>query len=197
MGALRLFFAVAIPEEIKARIATLCAAREIEAPARWVRPGGYHLTLRFLGETLEDRLPGLTEALQASAGQVGPFGVSFASAGAFPNKKRARVLWLGIQEGAEALCFLANGLEGELAALGFSPEKRPFKPHLTVGRLKKPSFAGPWCGPISPIAFQADRIILYKSMTFPTGAEYEEMGSAILYGGSMIELSSKEDRNDR
>ena len=68
---------------------------------------------------------------------------------------------------------------------------------MTVGRFRRPCFAGRWCGQLDPIEFLADRVVLYRSHLLPTGAEYEEMDSATLLEESRIELSSKEDKDDR
>jgi RNA 2',3'-cyclic 3'-phosphodiesterase len=107
-------------------------------PGRVVPSANWHLTLRFLGSTEPGRGRALVDALRA----VGPserFAVTFGGAGAFPNACRAAVFWIGLEEGAEALRALAAAAEGAARAAGFSPEPRPYRPHLTVARIRPPA----------------------------------------------------------
>ena len=101
---------------------------------RWVRVDGLHLTLRFLGATPDEKQSQIAAALEAASAGVAPFRVALSGGGAFPDPRRPRVLWIGINEGAALLAGLARRLDERLAPLGWPPEGRPFAPHLTLAR---------------------------------------------------------------
>jgi len=102
---------------------------------RWVRLDGLHLTLRFLGPTLPDRIDATAEAVARAARSVnGPFDIELAGAGSFPPGRRPRTLWIGLAAGTEPLGDLARSTEEALGEAGWPPEERPFRPHLTVAR---------------------------------------------------------------
>lgn len=139
MADIRAFIALEISPEIIARlIAVQRHLRDAAAQVTWVRPEGIHLTLKFLGNMPEERVPEIIRVLEIAATAQGPFRAGVAGMGAFPNLRRPRVIWAGIAQGAEACCVLAQAVEQQCAALGFPPEERPFSPHLTLGRVKSP-----------------------------------------------------------
>jgi 2'-5' RNA ligase len=105
---------------------------------RWVRPGGIHLTLKFLGDQSEKALQEVGRRLTAAARGLSPFDLAIAGIGCFPNAIRPRVLWAGVQEPSGRLTSLVERIESSLSDLGFAPERRPFEPHLTLGRFKSP-----------------------------------------------------------
>jgi 2'-5' RNA ligase len=105
---------------------------------RWVPAGNLHLTLKFLGELDAGRLPALEGALTEALLGHAPFSLALRGAGAFPSPERARVIWVGAGTGAAEVSAIAASVEAALTPLGFSPEERPFSPHLTVGRVKTP-----------------------------------------------------------
>ena len=110
--------------------------REVDRSVRPVRPEQLHLTLRFLGDTEEGLVDGIREVMEDAVEGVEPFWLSFEGVGAFPNARRARVVWIGLR-GAEPLVDIARTLEGGVVDLGFRPEKRGFRPHATVARVKR------------------------------------------------------------
>jgi 2'-5' RNA ligase len=133
----RLFIAVAVPPD------ALEACREIidavrttplGRDARWVRTENLHLTIRFLGDTEPDLVPDVALAVCDAAGSVEPFRVELAGAGAFPDGRHPRTLWLGVDRGNDGLERLANAVEAPLARLGWPPDARPRRPHLTIAR---------------------------------------------------------------
>jgi len=105
---------------------------------KWVEPHNVHLTLKFLGSVEEERLAAVAEAVRQAAAESEAFGLSCRGLGAFPNPRRPRVVWAGVQQGAEELTQLARELDRRLQALRFEPEKRPFAAHITLGRVKSP-----------------------------------------------------------
>ena len=173
-AAHRLFVAVPVPPH------ALDACRDLlegvrRGPAgrgaRWVRTENLHLTLRFLGATQPERVPAVADALRAGVGATPAFRVRLAGGGAFPSATRPRALWLGIQEGATELAAIAAALEAPLAGLGWPPEGRPFRAHLTVARADAASIADGARAAAALVAaaagwetaFDADRVILYRS----------------------------------
>ena len=127
----RLFIAVPLTEPARKEIAAGLPA----LPGRLVPPQNWHFTLRFLGDTDQ----ALREALTSTLGgaRLGPrFKIRFDGLGAFPRPKRARIIWLGLDRGARELISLAKVVEYFVRRAGFVPELRPFKPHLTLGRIE-------------------------------------------------------------
>ena len=103
---------------------------------RWVRPQGIHLTLKFLGEILASKVDTVSVAMVGACAAYAPFSLSIRGLGCFPNLRRPRVLWVGVEEPTGVLAALQRDVERALAPLGFPPETRPFSPHLTLGRVK-------------------------------------------------------------
>ena len=127
----RLFLAVPLTEQARQEI----VARLPALPGRLVPPQNWHFTLRFLGDTdpvMRDRLiAGLRAAALGSS-----FSISFGGLGAFPRANRARIIWLGVDEGAGRLVAIAESVESAVRRAGLPPEQRPFKPHLTLSRIE-------------------------------------------------------------
>jgi len=139
----RLFIGIGLPEiyrqSLKAMIESL--SELTDTSVNWSRPGNWHLTLKFLGETDETRIPAIRTALAAV--DFSAFPMRAGGAGAFPDTKRPKVLWLGLAEGGEQAAALVQSIEDELAAIGIPREKKPFRPHLTLGRVRRPA-PGDW-----------------------------------------------------
>jgi 2'-5' RNA ligase len=129
----RLFVAVPLTEEARGRI----AAGIPPLPGRLVPPQNWHFTLRFLGNTDARSRDALIATLRAA--QLGKrFSIRFDGLGAFPRVKRARIIWLGVTDGAQHLIALAETVESAARRSGFAAEERPFKPHLTLTRVEPP-----------------------------------------------------------
>ena len=134
---MRVFIALELPPVIKEEAAAV--QRELmksEAHVGWVRTEGMHLTLKFLGEISESQLSEIEKALESAAGGTGSVKFTVRGLGVFPNPKNPRVVWLGIQPEDDRLLRLQERIDRALAPLGFPPEKRDFRPHLTLGRVK-------------------------------------------------------------
>jgi 2'-5' RNA ligase len=162
---------------------------------RWVEPGGMHLTLKFLGETPEDRLPELRMAItKALAGRQAPR-LALAEVGGFPNLRRARVFWVGLREAGQALLPLQGAIEGAMEGLGWEREGRLFQPHLTLGRRKEAPGRNP--EPLAPALERAlttaapgstepraqSYVALMCSHLGPGGARYESIATWELPAG--------------
>ena len=101
---------------------------------RWVKPDNIHLTLKFLGETEEGKVEPVKGAIADVCAGLKPFSTRYGDSGVFPSERKARVLWVGIKEGEDSVCDLAEKVEEKMADLGYKKEKRSFHPHLTIGR---------------------------------------------------------------
>jgi 2'-5' RNA ligase len=140
MQTLRTFIAIELDEELRRNLSRLQdRLREQVAPKsiRWVRPEGVHLTLKFLGDTPLDKIDGVQAALTQAASQVEPFTFDVSGLGCFPNTRRPRVVWVGIQEPTGRLARLRDLIEECVAPVGFPTERRSFHPHLTLGRVQR------------------------------------------------------------
>lgn len=192
-GVLRLFFAVPVSDEARARIGALM--EEVQASVgdgtariRWVRVDGLHLTLRFLGPTPKDRRPPLEAAADAIGASVAPFEVELAGGGAFPSLGRPRSLWVGVDQGADRLAALAERLTAAAGECGLMLDTRSFAPHLTIARTD-----GVRLGPAAATAlaaaadrlhvrFEVDRMVLFRSILGDGPARYEPLHEARLRG---------------
>ncbi len=136
---MRLFVALDLPEAVRAAVAAFVSTEAARSPrARWVRTEGMHLTLAFLGEVALVRLAPLTIALAGAFSQHPPFPMRLEGAGVFPPRGPSRVLWLGCPAGPALAPLQRAVAERAAAALGFTPEGRPFHPHLTLARTPEP-----------------------------------------------------------
>ena len=134
---MRTFIAIELPDAIKAVLHELIGRlSKSGARAAWVRPEQMHLTLRFLGEITPADALRIEELLALRYERVKPFELHVRGAGAFPNIHRPSVVWAGII-GGEALDAVQMIAEEEACALGLPRERRPFKPHLTLARIKE------------------------------------------------------------
>lgn len=134
---MRAFIAIDLPESLREALAQAQARfQEVCQQARWTRPEGIHLTLKFLGEISTAQVALVTEAL----GAITPFAtfrIRASGFGFFPDARRPRVFWAGLDAPPELDC-LAARVESALATLGFPPGNRAFRPHLTLARFKNP-----------------------------------------------------------
>lgn len=139
MEQIRAFIAIELPDMFRKELADLQAKLKASTPppAKWVSPEGTHLTLSFMGNVSADRIPAITVAISKAAAAVTRFVLKMGHLGAFPNSKRAQVLFVGLEGDLAKLLELKTRLDMELEPLGFLPEERAFTPHLTLARLRE------------------------------------------------------------
>lgn len=188
---MRIFLAVFPPAPVQAAVADAIArVRRQGDGLAWVRRENLHYTLRFMGELDERRRDAVYErgalarvitAAREGVTGVAPFDALLGAADAFPAAQRARVLWLGLAEGGEALVALAAGVERALVAQGFAPAARPFAPHLTIARVRARD--QDWSGRLQDVGpdpaprFRVDRVRVIES-TLASGAAPSNVGRA-------------------
>src|SRR5512143_4317036 len=184
---MRTIIAIEIPAEIKKEMAKVQdELKRSGADAGWTRPEGIHLTLKFLGEVPEAKIEEIKNALVQAAEATSRFRLKIAGAGAFPNPKNPRVVWLGVSGDIDKLSTLQGSVEKSMTAMGFDREERAFSPHLTLARIKylRPRYS--WQTAIDSIRdirlaeFDVNQVSLMKSYIKPSGAVYTEIGRARL-----------------
>ena len=190
---LRLFVALEPPELVRRRLAALQAELQRAAggaagEVRWAAPESVHLTLQFLGGVPEERRPAVEAAIQAAAAASPLLPLAVSGTGAFPTVRRARVVWAGIAGDVAPLAALVAALGRALAPLGFTPEARPFSPHLTLGRARDRSGAAGLAAALGhagegpPAPWRAGEVVLFRSHLSPLGSRYEALARAPLGG---------------
>jgi 2'-5' RNA ligase len=132
----RTFVAIFPPQRV--RQALFRAAYDLPAGKdfRLISPEKLHVTLKFLGDVVEDTLGQVKQALEPLSERHEPFEVGTSGFGAFPSERKARILWAGVGEGSESLRAVAQSVEDLLQPAGFAREQRPYVPHLTLGRAR-------------------------------------------------------------
>lgn len=138
MASIRVFVAISLSDEILTMLEHTAAQLRQGlggGAGRWVRAEGIHLTLKFLGETPEERLPVINATLDKVCCAHAPFALRLSGLGCFPNMRRPRVVWAGVEEETGRLERLQRAVERELAREGFPQEARRFTPHLTLARV--------------------------------------------------------------
>ena len=155
---------------------------------RWVSPENLHLTLRFLGDTAGEQLPGLAVGLDALGLRHRPFTLSVAGIGCFPNLRRPRVIWAGLQDAQERLGPLQQEVEEMVKGVGWPAESRSFRPHLTLGRVRDGKSRGhqplvdSWTSDPPEKPFEVGSLELIESVLRPGGARYTTLHRSALGG---------------
>jgi 2'-5' RNA ligase len=175
---MRLFAAVPIPHPAREQILTLLGhLREGDWPVRWVHDEGLHMTLKFFGEVVPERLDVIEEALRFAASGTGVLPLQLGDLGAFPSRSRPRILWVGL-EPTPPLELLQDRIERGCEAIGFPPEGAPFQPHVTLGRVREgqrlpPRGLADHAAGFEKVAFVAPELVLYESLLTTSGPRYE------------------------
>ena len=133
---IRSFVALELSAEVRTNLTKLLKAlQRMPAPIKWVEPENLHLTLKFLGEVAEGQIATITATLSAIAQATLPFTFAVKGGGGFPDLRRPRILWVGV-EAPQELLTLQRQIEQGMERLGFAHEGRPYHPHITIGRVK-------------------------------------------------------------
>ncbi len=190
----RLFVAVDLDEPTRAAVAgivarlaqRLCQDRGA-GRITWVRTEHLHLTLRFLGDVEDARVPAVQEAVAAPLAAAG-FDLSFEGLGMFPPAGRPRVVWLGVKDGRSELEALYREVEDRLRLAAVPPEPRPFQAHLTLGRFReattRPDFPTSQVGNVVVGPCRVDHVTLYESRLSSKGPTHTAIAHAMMSAGA-------------
>lgn len=177
---MRLFFAVDLPEALAEAFAEVQRSFHEAEGLRFTDPSQAHVTLKFLGDIAEDRLPEVESAAEDAVDHAGvdPFEVEVGGLGVFPDEEYVSVLWTGVRDGGDELTRLYEALEAEMTGLGFDAETHAFTPHFTLARmddargknlvLRHVDECDPTIG-----RFEASQVRLKSSMLNRDGPAYE------------------------
>ncbi len=184
---MRLFTGVAVPEQLKEKL--LLSQKRIErlSDIKLVEPENLHFSLKFLGEVDEDRVKAVREVLTSAGSTFSSFSLTISGIGAFPSAGSCRVVWAGCSAGSKDLEALAGFIDSKLSKIGFIAEEKPFRAHLTLGRIrlveknpklekfilnnKETDFG----------SFRVSKISLIESQLSPHGPTYTEIFSVGLH----------------
>ena len=181
MITIRAFIAIDLPPDVKAalgRVAVTLGEGLPRGAVRWVRPEQMHLTLAFLGDTPVEKLSAIHKAMDGVVARQQPFTLALDGVGCFPNRRRPRVVWVGLAAagGGESgpLLALKAALDEALTPLGWPLEDKPFRAHLTLGRVKdERAVQGiEWAADVPPLAAPVSAIHLIESQLRPDGPVY-------------------------
>ena len=195
---MRTFLAIELPEEIRKEIANIQdhLKKNIHGVITWVRPERIHLTLKFFGNISGDDVVNISRVVENSVAGVRPFSLSVKAVGVFPDVMRPRVVWLGINGDVVPLLRLQKVMDQGFEDYGFKREERPFRPHLTLGRIKSPkgmiglAAAVEKGGDFVAGEFKAERLTLFGSDLTAGGAIYTKLGWFPFRGISVISRKS-------
>ena len=189
MKKIRTFIAFDLPDDILEIIGeTQKKLNKNGLRLKWLPVSNIHLTIKFIGDMPINRVENVTEMMAVSAGNFGPISIFARSMGVFPGLRRPNVLWLGIDGALDRLVTFQQALDTNLASIGLPPEKRPFRGHLTIGRVKgkinteRLKDCLRFYYDFQARRFALEKIKLYQSELKPTGAEYTCLKSVSLSG---------------
>jgi len=189
----RCFVAIELPEPVKTELAGIQAKFKVARMdfLRWVEPSGIHLTLKFLGEVSQERLPELVKAVEESVRGIQPFMLQLDQVGVFPNPRQPRVLWVGVGGETQVLKTLQGNVDVAFGMLDFPEEGREFKAHLTLARVRDDATSGQRqaLGDMvmhtrleSASQFAVKGVNLMRSQLSPKGAVYTCLAAVPLAG---------------
>jgi 2'-5' RNA ligase len=177
----RCFVAIDLSAGVRAALARAQAGLRAGAPradVRWADATQFHLTLKFLGAVPDARVPDVSRKLDEAVAGSGPIAAAAGGLGGFPSLGRPRVFWAGMTSGVAEVAALAGAVDGAMVALGFPPESRPFRGHLTIARVRSPRGIAALVDTVRAAgtpnfgAWTVSELVLYESRLRPTGAVY-------------------------
>ena len=179
----RIFTAIDICHEAREKVSVYIESLRREFPdlrVGWEKAEKLHLTLRFFGGVDRNGLKNIENAVEETAQQISDFKLIIHSTGVFPNVRGAKILWLGLEDKTNLLKKTNEVLENECAKFDFAKEKRNFKPHLTIARLREPEKSKRLAvthlkNEFPPIEFDAKSIVIYESKLLPNGSIYRKI----------------------
>ena len=187
---IRSFLAFELPLEVESVVTWVSdELRRSSLDAKWVKSGNIHLTVVFMGDVETDEIPAIKEEIGETCLTYGAFDISLKGLGCFPHSRKPRVIWFGLDGDLERMPSFRDALQERLIPFGIKEEKRRFKPHLTLGRFRKPrrtsseglELLSRYGDVISPVC-SLKELVLFKSDLKPGGARYTRLGVWPLLG---------------
>ncbi len=187
---LRSFLAFELSPEMKSAVKTAYEdASKSRLDVRWVRPEGIHVTVVFMGNIKEEEIAPMGSEIGKVCSDFAPFRASLKGIGCFPNHRNPRVIWIGMEGDIERLSRFRDDLQKRLIPFGIEVETRALKPHLTLGRFKKPlrderelrKFMEQH-STLTSASCSLHELVLFKSALNPGGAIYTKLLSWPLSG---------------
>ena len=193
MQQIRAFIAVELPPPTREALAGVVGQLHglVDDGVRWIRPESLHLTLRFLGNIDIESVPAVSDAVSRCAASSRPFEAALGGIGGFERLRAMRVIWIAVAGEIGPLIELHGSVEGELESLGFARERREFRPHLTLGRVRENAPVPQRRAVAEALAavdlgagaeLPVERVSLIRSVLTPAGSEYTRLHTARLGG---------------
>jgi len=191
MEYIRSFIAIELPEDIRHQIKLIQDKFKLVDPSssKWVDPDKIHLTLKFLGNITASQINTINNSVAETLTGKNKFRLILGNPGAFPDKKRVRILWVGVDGDLQPLNVIQQELDTNLEPSGFEAEKRSFRPHLTLARIydnvsiERRQALGNLCDSIisdNKSSFEVSAIVLFKSELTRSGPMYTKLNSFVL-----------------
>jgi 2'-5' RNA ligase len=185
---IRAFLAIDPPEDILQAMSRLQEKlkREISGRISWTKPQGQHLTLKFFGDISTEDVKNICSAVQNRVTSEPSLSLKIEKLGVFPGARRPLVVWCGVTGDVEKLSVLQKQLDSDFAGIGFPRENRPFRAHLTIGRIKDPSGLTGISEALTKYnafaagEFVCKKLILFQSRLTPQGAIYTKLAEFAL-----------------
>lgn len=193
-GYVRAFIAIDVPSEARQIMAGTMRelADQVPGSVRWVDAQGIHLTLKFLGDIPAQDVADILAALKTPVEQVPAFSIQLTGLGMFPNNRRPRVLWAGVEGQLDSLTILQQGVEGVLSEMNYATERQTFSPHLTLGWVRERISPGARRRIIQAMSsatiqtsdpWLVEEIRIFRTTLTPQGSIHTSMGAVPLAQG--------------
>lgn len=193
LETLRTFIALELPDHLISSFVELQNSLKSQRfKIRWTKPENIHLTLKFLGNIQHDDIEKIDRAMIESLRKFTPISITAKGIGVFPNLKQPRVIWVGISGCMDVLVGLHQTLSENLEKIGFPKDNRPFKGHLTLGRVKTRPDPKKFIAALQELntfeseTYIANTITFFKSDLKSTGPVYTKLSSVFLVNGSQM-----------
>ncbi len=194
----RCFVGIPLPETYQHSLVQIVeqGQKGLRSKITWTKKGNWHMTLFFLGDVLEESLPGIQKSLAEVS--LSAFKFKASGGGFFPSPKNPRVIWVGVNQGVQQCSTLSEKVSEKLVTFGFEPQRKPFKAHLTLGRIKKGVNNDNWSwflrylNEIQWPEITIDSFVLWQSQLKPQGPDYLVIQEYPLLGQG-IETDGKRD----
>ena len=180
--SIRTFIAIELPLPLREELSQVGIDLGIDLPKRairWVKPANIHLTLRFIGNMPVDKVAELSQEMDLKTSKLQPFMLRLGKLGCFPNQRRPRIIWIGLEGDTNQLMKLHQMVESAVENLGWKREKRRFHPHLSIGRVKESRLIArsniPYNQELLNRSFLVDSVYLVRSVLEPMGAVYSHL----------------------